>query len=99
MHELGELRADAESSFPIQPREFRVGAEARQERLQPTELVLAFFQEVRVRCRFEDELDLRSHRSERMANHQDVLVVVSGGSVTMRTAGAAARDDVLAASA
>ena len=90
--ELGELEQfgpDAQLAGTVQPGELRVGLEAREQRLQPPELVLRLEERRVVAVCFEQELDLGAHGPEVVAEHQEVRVVVSGGSVTTRTAGAA----------
>ncbi len=82
--ELEELRPDVEGARRVEPRELRSGEEAREEALEPPELLLSP-RERGVAVRVEQELHLRPHRPERAVKHQDVLVVVRGGSVTTRT--------------
>ena len=89
--QLEQLGADAQRARPVQPGELGVGAEAGEECLQAPELLLRLGERAVVLFRVEQELDLRPHRIEAVAQHQDVRVVVSGGSVTTRTAGTAAR--------
>ena len=89
--DLDELGAGVEPAGAVERRELGVRAEARQQGFQPLELVLGLGEGLAAlgarRC-VQQELDLRSHCLERVLLHHDVLVIVSGGSVTTRTGGA-----------
>ncbi len=81
----------------IQARQLRIGAEARQHLLQALELRLGAVERtlraLAGRC-IQQELHVGAHRVEGAAQHQELLVTVSGGRLTIRTdaavAGAAA---------
>ena len=80
-------------SLAVELRQLRVVPEAREQLLEALELPLG-----PVERQFgsiaglgvEEELHIRSHRSEGSALHHEVRVIVSGGRFTTRTAGAAA---------
>ena len=75
-------------AITIQPRQLRVAAKTGEQLFEQVEFGLGF-DECGVFTRsVEEEFDLRSHRAKRPALHYDVLVMVSGGSVTTRTEGA-----------
>ena len=83
----------ASPAVAVEPRQLGVVAEARHHLLEPLELRLGPVE--RAFCalaglRVEQELDVGAHRLERPPQHHDVLVIVSGGRLTTRTAGAAA---------
>src|SRR5205085_83666 len=85
-----EVGASVESTRTIQARELGVRTEARQNRLEPVEFSFCGREGIGCILRIHEELDLRAHGMERAALHHDVLVMVSGGSDTTRTDGAAA---------
>ena len=86
--------ASIEPAVAIEPRELGVVAEARHHLLEPLELRLGRVERASARSlgsRVEEQLDVRAHRRERAAQYHDVLVIVSGGRLTTRTAGALRR--------
>ena len=87
-----EVLAGVQRAGAVERRELGVGAEAGEQRFQPLELTLGPGEgdlALGARLGVQQELDLRAHRGERAPLHHDVLVIVSGGSVTTRTDGAA----------
>ncbi len=76
----------------VERRELGVGAEARQQLLEPLELPLGPGEgnlALGARLGVQEELHLSTHRGEEPPLHHEVLVIVSGGRVTTRTDGAA----------
>ena len=60
-----EIGAGDRAAVAVEPRELRVGAEPREDRLEPVELVLGCVECARPRSLGVDEqLDLRAHRVE-----------------------------------
>ncbi len=85
-----ELRAGVCRAGLVEPAQLRLGQEARQDRLQPVELGLGRVERAGGVCGVDEQLDVGAHRPEGAPLHHDVLVTVSGGRLTTRTAGAAA---------
>ena len=63
LRELQQLGADLQRACGVEPRELRLGQEAREEALEPPELLLRLG-ERGVALRVEQELHLRPHRPE-----------------------------------
>ena len=78
----------------VQSRELGVRAEAREERLEPVELVLRGLERAFAGGSVEEQFDLGPHRGEAVLDHDDLVAVTgaSGASLTTgeRTAAAAA---------
>ena len=85
LDDAAQVGAGRERPVAVQARKLRVLPEAGEEGLEPVELVLGRFECVRSAVGLDEELDLGAHRAERAALDHDVLVTVSGGSVTTRT--------------
>ena len=75
--------------FTVEVRELRALAEAREDVLEAVELPLGRIELPLGAVRIDEELDLGAHRVEAPLLHHDVLVIVSGGRLTIRTAGLA----------
>jgi hypothetical protein len=92
LDDLYEIVARAgDPAVPVEAGQLGVGAEPRHDLLESLELrcrggerALGALAGLRV----EQELDIGAHGLERMPQHHDVLVTVSGGRLTTRTAGA-----------
>ena len=85
---LKEIRGRVDRAVAVQRCELGILAEAREHRLQSVELRFCFAEQIVGVARGDEELDVRAHPPEGALLHQEVLVTVSGGSVTMRTDGA-----------
>ena len=94
LHDLGQLGPRGDPLLAIQPGQLRVGAEAREEPLQATDLLLRRLERIRglgVGIALDEQLHLGPHRAKpAAADHDDPLLVTGAGPPTLTTGGAAA---------
>ena len=82
-----QVRPRVDRPLAVELRELGVGAEAGEQRLEPVELGRGRFERLAGVVGVDEQLDVRAHRAERPPLHHEVLVIVSGGSITTRTPG------------
>ena len=88
LHELEQLGPCLHAAVAVEARQLRVGAEAREQQLQPEHLALGGDEGEADGWGFgsvDEQLAGRPDCLEAMSDHHDDRVIVSGGSVTMRT--------------
>ena len=91
LRDAQKVGAGLDLAHMVEPRQVRVLAKAREDRLEPVELRLRPLERfVCAVSRVDEELDARAHGAECPVLHHDVRVTVSGGSDTIRTEGAVA---------
>ncbi len=80
-----QVRTCLDRPVAVQLRQLGVVAKAREQRLEPVELRLGCVHRVHCVVGVDEQLHLGAHGMEGATLHHDVLVTVSGGSVTTRT--------------